>query len=467
MENFWDNYDWAAILQNVVIALLILLITWIVARIVKWAITKLVTKVGFLQREADNGRSIGESLGQVAALLVWLFGLVAILQVFALDEVLSPVRGMLDTIFGYLPNIIAAAFVFFIGYVIARIVKELILSALGAVDLDGIIQRMSPDRAADAVTGETRASGTGGDDASYGATRPTTTGTRTTTGSTIASVLANLAFAVILIVVGIAALQILGISAISDPAVQMLEMILAAIPAIIAAALILGIGYLIARFVGQILEGTLRSIGTDRAEQRVGILPEGQSASTVLTRIVQVGIMIFFAIMAARALGFPEITQILNEVLELGGRVLFGAAIIAAGFVVAGLLARALGDGTASKVIRFATIVLFAAMGLQFMGIADSIINLAFGAVVVGAALAAALAYGIGGRDAAARSLRRLEARQAASPEGTPESETGGTAPSGSPTSGPRTSAPGNPPPSDPYRPPTQPIVSRSRNRLV
>ncbi len=428
MNDFWDNYDWAAIAQNVAIALLILLITWILARVVKWAITKLVSKVGFFQREADNGRSIGAALGQVAALLVWLFGLVAILQVFALDQVLAPVQGMLGTILGYLPNIIAATFVFFIGYVIARIVKELILAALSTVDLDRHMRRISPDRAADSVTGSPGSERSG---ATVGTGSPTgePRGTRTaegsaqtttgrSTGNTIATVLANLAFAVILVVVGIAALQILGISAISDPAQQMLTRILQAIPAIIAAALILGIGWLIAKFVGQILEGTLRAVGTDRAEERVGILPEGQSASSILARIAQVAIMLFFAIMAAQALNFPQITQILNEVLELGGRVLFGAVIIGAGFVIAGLLARAIGEGTASKVVRYATIVLFVAMGLQFMGIADSIINLAFGAVVVGAALAAAIAYGVGGRDAAARSLRRLEAKQESTPPG-------------------------------------------------
>ena len=87
--------------------------------------------------------------------------------------------------------------------------------------------------------------------------------------------------------------------------------------------------------------------------------------------------------MAARALNFPEITDILNEVLSLGGRVLFGGAIIAAGFLVAKLLSNAIGSGTASTVIRYATLVPVAAMVLQYMGIADSIITLAFGSIVV------------------------------------------------------------------------------------
>src|SRR5699024_1451775 len=47
--------------------------------------------------------------------------------------------------------------------------------------------------------------------------------------------------------------------------------------------------------------------------------------------------------------------------------------------------------------------------GLRYMGLADSIINLAFGAVVIGGAAAAALAFGLGGRDAAARMLNKVD----------------------------------------------------------
>ena len=53
--------------------------------------------------------------------------------------------------------------------------------------------------------------------------------------------------------------------------------------------------------------------------------------------------------------------------------------------------------------LRYSAIALFIAMGLRYMGLADSIINLAFGAVVIGGAAAAALAFGLGGREAAAR----------------------------------------------------------------
>lgn len=401
------DYDWLGLVEKVVIALVILVITWLVAAAVKWAVAKLVKKVPILHRGGDDGESLGDGLGQIASLLIWLFGLVAILQVFALEQVLQPVQQMLHIFLGFLPNIIAAGVIFFIGFVIARIVKQLIEATLGRVNFHGLFNKA-----------QSAAQRTPADAPAEAGAPPAPSGYSAEAAELnrrITSTIANLVFAVILIVVAIAALQVLGISAISEPATVMLNMILNAIPAIIAAVVILGIGVLIAKFVGDLLASTLASVGTDRLAANLGVEPRQSSVSEILAKVGQVAIVLFFAIMAARALNFPEITAILNEVLSLGGRVLFGAAIIGAGFFIANLLARTVGSGAASTIIRYGTLALFVAMGLQYMGIADSIINLAFGAVVVGGALAAALAFGLGGRETAARQLQKLE-RKAESP---------------------------------------------------
>ena len=50
---------------------------------------------------------------------------------------------------------------------------------------------------------------------------------------------------------------------------------------------------------------------------------------------------------------------------------------------------------------------MFTAIGLTFMGLADQIVMLAFGLILGSAAIACALAFGLGGRDAAARVLER------------------------------------------------------------
>ena len=457
-----QSADIWSILTKVGLAILILVVTWILASIVKWAIGKLVTKIPALQRDGNDGRQIGKSIGQVGGLLIWLFGLIAVLQLFNLDQVLSPLQGLLDGIFGFLPNIIGAGFIFFIGFVFAKIAKQLVQTALSAVDLTKLTSKFRSlgDRAtgvADSATGTApEQNNINTQQAAYGQPQqdqghPGQPGQpenpNAEANAKISSLVGNLVFGIIVIVVAISALQVLGIQAISQPAQQMLEMFLNAIPAIIAAGILLAIGGVIAKFLGNLLEEVLRGVGTDRAVDSIGIVPEGTSASSVITKIVQVAIMIFFAIMATRMLGFPEITNILNEILDLGGSVLFGAAIIAAGFLIAALIGKFITNSLASKVLRYSAIALFIAMGLRYMGLADSIINLAFGAVVVGGAAAAALAFGLGGRDAAAKMLDKVDVEAAAGNDGVDGRHAGGaTAGNNDPLGGPEGNGPVPPP---------------------
>lgn len=465
MSDLWS------VLAKVGLAILILLVTWIIASIVKWAIGKLVMKVPALQRDGNDGQQIGKSIGQIGSLLVWLLGLIAVLQLFNLDQVLSPLQGLLDGIFGFLPNIIGAGVIFFIGFVFAKIAKQLVQTALNAVDLTKLTSKFQSlgDRATGVVDSSTgtasQQNNINAQQAAYGQPEqgqpgqghPDQPGQPMQQGqpgqaqnpnaeanAKISSLAGNLVFGIIIIVVAISALQVLGIAAISQPAQQMLQLFLNAIPAIIAAGILLAIGGVIAKFLGNLLEEVLRGVGTDRAVDSIGIVPEGTSASSVITKIVQVAIMIFFAIMATRMLGFPEITNILNEILDLGGSVLFGAAIIAAGFLIAALIGKFITNSLASKVLRYSAIALFIAMGLRYMGLADSIINLAFGAVVIGGAAAAALAFGLGGRDAAAKMLGKVDVEAAASsdvegrPANTATAGNSGADSSGAADNGPR-----------------------------
>lgn len=226
-------------------------------------------------------------------------------------------------------------------------------------------------------------------------------------GASIPKTVATVVYALIMIVVSIAALQILGIQSVSRPAEQMLQSIFDAVPVIIAAGLMLALGVFIARFVGDIVEQVLDGVGLDRQIAELDVLPADTQVVPVVAKIAQIAIVLFFAVMAAQLLDFPQITAFLSEVLGLGGKVIFGAAIIAAGLFIANLLAKLL-TGVGATIVKDATIVLFVAMGLKYMGNADSIIELGFGALVVGGAAAAALAFGLGGRDAAARTLDRL-----------------------------------------------------------
>ena len=370
------------VIEKLGLALIVLLITWVAAKAAKWAFAKLVDNISFFQRGTGNGSSLGESLGKIVSLLIWLFGLLVILQILGLGAVAGPVDSLLENIVDFIPNLVGAGLIFFIGMMVARIVRDLIITTLQTVDFDKWANRGGVDN----VTGNTA----------------------------ISKTIATIVYAVIVIFVSIMALDALNIESISGPASSMLQLIFNAIPNIIAAAILLGIGYLISKFVVQVLKEVLPGLGVDRALAESGMMAEGTRASSVIARVVQVAIILFFAIAATRLLGFPELTAILDQVLELGGRVIFGAVVIAFGFFIANLLARLIaGDtgenGTAATIVRWATIILFVFMGLQFTGIGGMIPANALTILIGGVAVAGALAFGLGGRDWAARKLEQMD----------------------------------------------------------
>ena len=83
--------------QKALSVLVILLVTWLLAKAAKWAFAKMVDRIGFLQRNTGSGESVGLSLGKIVSLLVWLFGLIAVLNVLDLGNVTGPVQMLLRT----------------------------------------------------------------------------------------------------------------------------------------------------------------------------------------------------------------------------------------------------------------------------------------------------------------------------------------------------------------------------------
>ena len=371
--------EWA---EKILFAALIIVVTWALAKAAKWAFAKMVDQISFLQRDTSSGESVGMALGRIVSLLVWLFGLLAVLQQLGFDSVITPVQGLLGNFIGYVDNIVFAGAIFFIGSMIARIVRDLVETALSTVNFDKWANRGGVE----AVTGN----------------------------SAISKTIGTIVYVLVIIPVAIAALQMLEISAITEPAMNFLNMVFKAIPLIIGACVLLGLGYVLSRWIAGLIRDLLPSLGADRAIDELGILPAGRSASSVIATIVTIAIMVFFAIAATDMLGFPQLTNILNTVLAQAGNVVFGAVLIAMGVLIANILrsliADATGPGIASNVTYWITVGLFVFIGLKQMAIGGLIVDYAFGALAIGASVAFALAFGLGGRDAAAQALKDLRA---------------------------------------------------------
>src|SRR5215213_4333130 len=395
---------WQAQLMNwgpkVLIAILILVATWAVARAVKWVLQKAIDRTPALKRHMTGGpeETVGHQLGTIAKLIIWLVGIMAALQFLGIGQILAPINELVTEIFAFLPRLIGAGLIFFIGLIVARIVKRLVETVLIAANIDGLLARVGIGSTEGTTRTDPAAVPPG---ASPGATR-----------ASLARAAGVLVYALIIIPVAIAALQVLGIEAISGPAITMLNEILAAIPRVLAAALWIGIAFIAAKFLKTIIEAILPPTGFDDAIRSTGVLPATAFPSRIVANIAMIAIILGASIEAAKQLGGGTIAIFLAQVTELGGKVIFGTLIIVVGIFLARIIANLVGSGTgeggyAQTLVRYAIIALFTAIGLTFMGLADTIVQMAFGLILGSAAIAAALAFGLGGRDAAARVLER------------------------------------------------------------
>lgn len=416
----YEFIGWEALLQvwapKVLGAVLILVAAWFIGKAAKWALAKGVDRIPGASKASlsDNPKhSVGHSLGDVAFWLILLFGVVAALGVMNLGQVVSPLNTLLNQIAAFLPNVLGAVLIFFIGFVVATLARRVTEAALQAASADRWVEKAGLSRA---------------------------------TGSTgVSTAVGTLVFVLVLIPITIAALEQLGIESLTVPAVAVLSTVFDAIPRVLAAAIVLAIGWFIGRWVAQVIERVLPATGFDRSVRSVMNLASDRaeaerpatapyagdvtpataaalgdsSASTPMTpsrvvgKLVMVAIVAFTAVEAARLLEFATLAATVEEILGLAGRVIVGGVIITAGVLIADVLARLIDKGTggadrfASTLVRWATIALATAMGLRFMGIADDVVLLAFGLVLGAAAVAAALAFGLGGRSAAGQVAQR------------------------------------------------------------
>jgi hypothetical protein len=390
---------------RILAAAAILIVAYLVGKAVKWALAKGIDRIPgahHANQGADKKSTIGARLGDVGYWLVLLFGIVLALNQLRLTGVVEPLNAMLTDFVQFIPRLVGAAVWFFVGFIVATIAKRLVIAALEAANLDQWLQKAGLAK----VTG----------------------------ASGLAKTIGTIVFVLILIPVSIQALQTLNVQAISQPAVAVLSTILDAIPRIIVAAVILAFGFFIARFAASLVQQLLQSFGFDNqissltnmgGESNTTVISSstpgastpspaaGASPSKIVGQVVATAIMIFFAVEATRQLQFAEISEVLEQILDLGGAVIFGGVIIAAGVIIANFLSKMLdrstggADGFASVIVKWATIALSVAIGLRFMGLANDIITLAFGLILGSAAVAAALAFGIGGREQAGQWLQR------------------------------------------------------------
>ena len=230
----------------------------------------------------------------------------------------------------------------------------------------------------------------------------------------LSATLAYIVYVLILIPIIITALRALHIPAISNPAIQMLNRILEFIPSLIVAILIIVIGNVIARFAGQITSRLLEASGLDEKISRfTGNGKYSYTFSRMVGLIIHIVILLFFIVQSFNVIGMDTFNRIGNAIISYIPDVLSAVVILCVCFFAASgaknAVSKAMSPGL-GKLLYFAVWVIGIFMALNQLGIAESLVNMAFIAIFGAFAVAVAIAFGVGGKDYAAKLLSKLTA---------------------------------------------------------
>ena len=186
------------------------------------------------------------------------------------------------------------------------------------------------------------------------------------------------------------------------------------LPRIVAGIIILVVGVMIAGLIKWVVLALLKAIQLERILKQYNV-PEGRRGltwSNIVGELVRWFVIILFLIPTVDVWGIPRVTEVLNRILLYIPNVLVAAIVVFLGLVIANLVhdvvqaavrgVSAPTADTAAAVAKWAIVVFVALVALNQLGIAADLIRILFTGVVAMLALAGGIAFGLGGKEAAA-----------------------------------------------------------------
>lgn len=338
-----------------------------------------------LARTDEESNAFLETIGTLIYFIIVLFFVPFILNGLGLAGVVDPISNMFTKFFAYIPNIIAAILILFIGNLFCKFVKQLTRNLLEGFNIDKWYSKM---------TGQLESN--------------------TVNDTQIAEVLSTVVYVLIFIPILTVALETLQIKTISEPIVGVLNSVMSAVPNIIVAVILVFVGGFIAKLLGDLLESLLKTSGIDQYSKYLNFKGESNiQISSVIAQITRSLLFIFFIVEAISVLNLEVLNTIGTSIIAYIPDVIAAGLILAVGVIGGNILATFLKEVSGSKVfgefVRYAIIVLAIFMTLNQLKFAPTIVNAAFIIILSALAVAFAVAFGLGGRDFASRQLENIE----------------------------------------------------------
>jgi hypothetical protein len=202
-----------------------------------------------------------------------------------------------------------------------------------------------------------------------------------------------------------------------------MSLFFAAIPKILGFIIVIVIGWALSALVAKLIASVLRSIQFNALAARSGFdgFVQNMGARTdsagFLALISKWFIRLIALVVAFDALGLPAVSEVLRQLLLWIPNLVVGIVLLVIGWlvgneldnVVRGATAQA-GLGNSDLLAKIAKVAVWAfaiVVAVNQIGVAQTLVNTLFMAVVGALALALGLAFGLGGRDTAGEIVRR------------------------------------------------------------
>lgn len=375
-------------------AALLLVIALLMAFLAKKLTTKGLDKVEFdsklqkwgMAKNDEESNIFIETIGSLVYFVTILLFTPFIFTGLNLSGVADPVIIMLNKFWDFIPNLLVSVMIIIIGSYLCKFIKKLSRNLFEGIDVDRWYRKLIGQQETAEFVTETR----------------------------LADVLSSIIYVLIYIPIITVALQILGVSTISDPIVSVLNQIVSVIPNVLAAVVLVIIGNFIAKLVADLIESMLKTSGIDKYSQYLNFKGETSILiSNVSAQIIQAVLMIFFLVEAISVLQLDVLNSIGNSIIAYLPAVVSSVIILAVGIIGGNVLATFLAKVSGSKLfgefIRYGVIIFAVFMTLDQLKFAQTIVSTSFTMLLGAFAVAFALAFGLGGRDFAAKQLEKAD----------------------------------------------------------
>lgn len=387
-------------------AFLILAGAWILALVAKYMAVKAMRRFQLgdkLEKVMDADATekekadVIESAGNFVFYFIILLSLLPFLEALELNALVDPLKAMFSKVLTFLPNLIAAVAVLVLGYFLARLAERVATNFALAAGVNRLVEGMKFETVLKSLN--------------------------------VARVIGTVVFLALMVPILGMAFQILDLPIITGVFATMMNEVAAAIPKMLGAFLLLVLGLIAGRYLGDMLAKILSDVGFDVILSRIGLEKLERKddeeplfkLSGVAGNLVAALVVLFCAMEGFRMMNMLLVAEAINKLILYVPNVLVAFTILGLGFYLSGVLEQivhrsfaanaTIEAGVVGLVLRYAVIVFAFFMAFDELRIAHTVVTNAFAIGLGTIGLGLALAFGLGGREHAGAYISTLVQR--------------------------------------------------------